>query len=165
MEFLFSEDEINSYSNQVYRKILSSVRPTPFRFLTTRKLSDHFPRQVIAYMGDFLEDDLNEMGFCVEHSLWTAAAMMAFRIFEDSVMVHVSEDLKKSTSQLNLKRAIDQLNKTFTKQFVKQLHSLRKLRNEGMHPEKRFEPNETLEIIGLVIIVVMHVYGIKPESS
>lgn len=85
---------------------------------------------------------------------------MSFRLFEEVVMIHVSEDLKIPTDKLTLGKAIDHLTKIFNKDFVKQLRKIQKLRNIGMHPEHQFTRDETIEITNIVLWMVIYIHSI-----
>jgi hypothetical protein len=111
-------------------------------------------------MTDFILEDINELGFAVQHSLWTAASLMAFRVFEETVVTHVSYDLDISTNNKNFQKIIGYMSKTFKQSFVEQLHALRKKRNTGMHPEQRFSKQEVINIIDEVLWILLYVYSI-----
>jgi len=160
MEPIYSEAEINNFSTQLLQILFQPHNPYyggHFNF------SECFPETIQRHMTDFITDDLKELGHTVQHSLWTAASLMAFRIFEETVMVHVSIDLNISINNIHLGKAIDHMSKTFKKSFVEELHKIRKLRNKGMHPEHQFSRQEVIDLIYDILWIFLFVYSIPPE--
>lgn len=163
MEQIYTEEEINYYTADLIRKIASPQMIYPW---ANRKydLIDFFPSDLEDYMDDFICAEINDIGNCIQNNLWTPATLMAFRVFEDTVKIHVAVDLKINCKKLKLHDAVRHMKNTFKSSFVRELLKLNKKRNKGMHPKVRFDHEEALEVIELVVWIVMFVYSIPPED-
>lgn len=163
MESIYSEAAIDDF---VIRAIhhLMSLRTHRSAYTRRNQFTRMLPSDIRHYMSDLILEDLDEMASCVSHGLWTAAALMAFRILEETVLTHVSEDLGVPIKKLNLQKAITHLKRSFSAEFTKQIDRVRQTRNRGMHATERYGEAETREILELVIWLTVYVYSIPQES-
>jgi len=164
MESFYSEPQISDLSNQLLNKLFQ--QPNGYYSHHSREFdfSAYFPEPVRGNMTDFLLEEIRELGLAVQNSLWTASSLMAFRVFEETVITHVSYDLGISTNNKSFQKIIRYMSKTFKPSFVEQLQELRKKRNTGMHPEERFTKQEVIDIAYEVLWILLFVYSIPVKE-
>ena len=161
MRLLYSEHDIHRYVDYAFK----AIQPRQMTSDRLYPLTEYLPDSIVDRMDNEPRADLDEMGRCVQLStltgeaLWTAAALMAFRVFEDAARTIVAADLKLNASKMHLNEVLERLEEeVFSEAFVDDLHELRWLRNEGMHSERRFGRKAALKIVRLALLVAVYAY-------
>ena len=109
-----------------------------------------------------IKKDINELFRAYGFGLWTATTLMAYRIFENVLKVHIVHDLKEE-SAIDITDAIKKLEKhKYDPNLIKTLYELKDVRNSFMHGNKRASPQNTKESIVKVMSLTMNIYNIKP---
>lgn len=163
---LYTDDQIEFLTQRVLGEIFRSTPGTHFNppFNNTR-LVNQLPADIQQYIHNDVEEDLEEMKNCAQNNLFTAASLMAFRIFEKIVFFHIEYDLKRPKPK-TLFKGIELLKETFSKQFVNDQFQkfIRINRNKGMHSAKSFSKDEAFEIIDLTMWLVIFVCSIGENT-
>ena len=160
----YTEDKLDQYLDRI-RHYLPQMINMPLGWGRQLRLINLFPPRCVEAMDDFIVTEINELEACLRHHLWTASTLLAFRIFEDTVKVHVKYDLKKSTRNLDLKACINTMRKTCNQQYVNQMHELRKIRNRAMHPKDQFDARSAVDVVLQVCDITMFVYAIPASEQ
>lgn len=161
---LYTDEQIEFLTQRVMDKIFSNTSyysPTNLGY----NLVTQLPSDIRQHIHDDVEADIEEMKTCVGNNLYTAASLMAFRIFEKIVFFHIKYDLKVKKPK-TLYNAIELLKKTFSKKFVNEQFQkfIRLNRNKGMHSAKSFTRDEAYEIIDLTVWLVIFVCSIEENT-
>ena len=161
---LYTEAQLDQYLARIRQYIPQMINMT-WGWGRQVRLVNLFPPECVDAMDDFIVTEINELDACLRNHLWTAATLLAFRIFEDTIKVHVKYDLKKSIRNLDLKACINLMRKTCNQQYVNQMHELRKIRNRAMHPKDQFDARSAVDIVLQVCDITMFVYAIPASDQ
>ncbi|MCO4782734.1 MAG: hypothetical protein KC646_10460 [Candidatus Cloacimonetes bacterium] len=123
-----------------------------------------FPKTCVTRMTPFFKDELIELDLCIKNQLWIASSLMAFRVFEEVIDTHLSNDLKIDPKSLKLKDRIHHCSRAFNNAFVDEMHNIRKLRNKSMHADVQLSLKESLYIVLKVCKLVIYVYSFEKSD-
>ncbi len=125
-------------------------------------ISSMFLPKIWDTINESIKKDINELFRAYSHNLWTATSLMAYRIFENVLKVHIEYDLKDEPAK-DITDAINKLEKHEYNSFL--LDTLRKFkdhRNSFMHGNIRASPQEAKKSIIDVMSLAMNIHNIKP---
>lgn len=123
-------------------------------------IEDIYPEKIVDALGDYVYKDLAETLECFRLQLWTATALMSFRLIEGELRVHADVDLGYSGELKNLGQIIDVLwERGYPAASIEFLQRIREDRNLAMHAGKRFSPDWSTEIFKNALHTVMLVYN------
>jgi len=109
-----------------------------------------------------IKKDINELFRAYSFGLWTATSLMAYRIFENVLKVHIVHDLKEEPA-MDLNDAIKRLEKhNYDTNLIKILYELKEKRNSFMHGNTRASTQDAKESIVKVMSLAMNIHNIKP---
>ena len=126
-------------------------------------IADIIPGDVWNAMSDYIRKDIQEMYNVYYNEYWTATSLMAYRILEYSLQIHIEEDLHHDDSN-TLKNAIDYLRyHKYPESIVNQLDECRLMRNKFMHGEKRASSADAKFIVGYTMLILLQIFNMIPE--
>lgn len=125
-------------------------------------ISSLFLPKIWDTLNESIKKDINELFDAYYYKLWTSASLMAYRIFENVLKVHINHDLKEEPA-IDITDAIKKLEKhKYDSDLIKILYELREYRNSFMHGNTRASTQEAKESIVKVISLAMNIHNIKP---
>lgn len=128
-----------------------------------KEISSLFPPSIWDTMSDNIQKDIKELFKVYEYQQWTATTLMASRLLENILQVHVEYDLKEDTIK-NIGEAIEKLNKHYDNtDLLTELDHYRIKRNNFMHGHERASSSEAKETVVFVISKTLQIYNIKLE--
>jgi len=120
------------------------------------------PQQIKDRMGEDIRKDIIELYDCMRKGVWTAACLMAFRLFEESLRIYASDDLRLNKAyQMKLGDLVDTTKHCFDASTTQNLHELRKLRNKITHHFNQPDEEEAIRAIHLSLAVTFAIFSIE----
>lgn len=128
-----------------------------------KEISSLFPQVIWDTMSDNIQKDIKELFKVYQYQQWTATTLMASRLLENILKVHVEFDLKKDTIK-NIGEAIEILKKhKYDNVLLKDLDNYRIKRNNFMHGHERASSSVAKESVVFVISKTLQIYNIELE--
>lgn len=125
-------------------------------------ISSLFLPKIWDTLNESIKKDINELFNSYYYKLWTATSLMAYRIFENVLKVHINHDLKEDPA-IDITDAIKKLEKhKYDTDLIETLYELKEYRNSFMHGNTRASTQEAKESIVKVISLAMNIHNIKP---
>ena len=113
-------------------------------------------------INESIKKDINELFRAYGYRLWTATSLMAYRIFENVLKVHIEHDLKEEPA-IDITEAIKKLEKhKYDPNLIKILYELKEYRNSFMHGNTRASTQEAKDSIIRIMSLAMNIHNIKP---
>nr|MDO8113056.1 DUF4145 domain-containing protein [Candidatus Sigynarchaeota archaeon] len=121
-----------------------------------------YPEAINANIADYIEKDINELLDCLSYELWTACVVMSARILETIVRDYYAAKIGEEVP-INFAQVIKGINSAgiFSAQFIQLLDELRELRNDAMHGERRFSPDESISTCKKVLAIVAFIANFR----
>ncbi len=111
---------------------------------------------------DSIKKDINELFRAYGFGLWTATSLLAYRIFENVLKVHIEDDLEEEPA-IDITDAIKKLEKhKYDPNLIKILYELKEHRNSYMHGNTIDSIQDAKESIVTVMSLTMVIHNIKP---
>jgi hypothetical protein len=127
-----------------------------------KNISEIIPEMLWNSITKNIQKDIQEMFYTYHHELWTATLLMAYRVLEEALRVHVEYDLNENEVK-NIGEAIRILKeKNYNENLISNLQYFREERNNLMHGKKRASPADAKKVIGHITSIVFQIYNIKP---
>ena len=150
----YNEDLLNQHIKQ---KIIG-LRPSE----VPENIQDLVPDKIWNSMIKDIQKDIDELYMVYFCKQWTATSLMACRLLENSLDIHVTYDLNEDEVR-NIGDAIKKLEKKgYSKTLIKELHEYREKRNDFMHGVRRASPAEAKDLVGYVMSLCLHIHNIEP---
>lgn len=128
-----------------------------------KEISSLFPQEIWDTISNNIQKDIDELFKVYQYQQWTATILMASRLLENILKVHVEYDLKESTIK-NIGEAIEKLKKhNYDSDLINELDKYREKRNRFMHGHERASSSEAKESVVFVVSKTIQIYNIKPE--
>ena len=125
-------------------------------------ISSLFLPKIWETINSDIQKDITELYKAYKYSLWTSTILMAYRILENILKVHIKSDLKTDPGN-SITKSIQILEKNkYASNLLKKLSEYKDERNEYMHGNKRAGAGEVKKIVGDIISITMHIHNIKP---
>ncbi|GIT99700.1 hypothetical protein TSL6_02070 [Sulfurovum sp. TSL6] len=125
-------------------------------------ISSLFLPKIWDTINESIKKDINELFRSYGFRLWTATSLMAYRIFENVLKVHIKHDLKGEPA-IDITDAIKKLEKhKYDPNLIKTLYELKEDRNSFMHGNIRASTQKAKESIVKVISLAMNIHNIRP---
>ena len=125
-------------------------------------ISDLFLPDIWDTIHVSIQKDINELFDAYYYKLWTATSVMAYRIFENVLKVHIEHDLKEEPA-IDITDAIKKLeNHKYDTNLIHTLYKLKEYRNSFMHGNTRASTQEAKESIIKVMSLAMNIHNIRP---
>jgi len=125
-------------------------------------ISSLFLDKIWDTMNQNLQKDIKELFEVYFIRQWTATALMAGRIFENVLKIHIEYDLKENTVT-NIGNAIKILEKhNYDSVLINELNNFKEKRNNFMHGIKRAGSEDAKKFVISVVSVTMSIHNIKP---
>lgn len=125
-------------------------------------LDDIYLKEIMTAMSAFLKKELREALKCYSSSLWTATALMCFRIIEREIKRYLKIFHNVTETMSSLGSSINQFKQYSTNEsFLQNLERINELRNRGMHGEDRFAPRMVKDLLRTTLIIVSWTNNIK----
>lgn len=127
------------------------------------EISSIVPEKIWNTMHKEIQKDLEELFNVYYYQQWTATSLMACRILERVLKIHVECDLK-ANAVMNIGDAIKEVKKSkyFDSNSIKELYDYQEQRNSFMHGNKRASGAEAKDLVGYVMKIAMRIHNIKP---
>ena len=124
-------------------------------------ISSLFLPEIWNSINEDIRKDINELFSAYSHSLWTATSLMAYRIFENVLKVHIIYDLKDESVKY-ISDAINILEKhKYDTYLLNTLRNLKDHRNNFMHGKIRASPQEAKKSIMDVMLLTMSIHNLR----
>ncbi len=125
-------------------------------------ISSLFLPKIWDTINESIKKDINELFSAYNYKLWTATSVMAYRIFENVLKVHIVADLKEEPA-IDITDAINKLeNNKYDFDLLKILYELKENRNSFMHGNTRASTQEAKDSIIRIMSLAMNIHNIKP---
>ncbi len=120
------------------------------------------PNEIWETMSDDIKKDVDELYTVYYHEQWTATSLMACRLLENTLAIHIEEDLKEKEPK-NIGGSIKILEqRNYPKSLTDKLDEYREKRNDLMHGIKRASAAEAKELVGYSMSLCVQIHNIKP---
>ena len=130
--------------------------------IDVNNISSLFLPKIWDTINESIKKDINELFRAYYYELWTATSVMAYRIFENVLKVHIAHDLKEEPA-IDITDAIKKLEKNkYDPYLLKILYELKEHRNSFMHGNTRASTQEAKESIVKVMSLAMNIHNIRP---
>ena len=127
-----------------------------------KNISSLFLPKIWDTINESIKKDINELFRAYGLGLWTATSLMAYRIFENILKVHINHNLKEEPA-IDITDAIKKLeNHKYDTNLIKTLYELKEYRNSFMHGNTRASTQEAKESIVKVMSLAMNIHNIEP---
>jgi hypothetical protein len=153
MEYIYDRDELLKFINENY----SDIKPHD---VTERCPSKVFPK-IWEQMSNYYQKEILEMMAVYEAEQWTATILMACRILESTLRLHVEEDLNASDIN-NMHESIKIMEENhYGEAFLNRLTELKDERNSYVHGLKRAGSAEAKEMVNYVLSVFLQIFNMR----
>jgi hypothetical protein len=153
MEYIYDRDELLKFINENY----SDIKP---RDVIERCPSKIFP-EIWEHMSNYYQKEILEMLAVYEAEQWTATMLMACRILESVLRLHVKEDLNASDIN-NMHESIKIMEENhYGEAFLNRLIELKDDRNSYVHGLKRAGSAEAKEMVNYVLSVFLQIFNMR----
>ncbi len=130
-----------------------------------KEISSLFHQEIWDNMSNNIQKDIKELFKVYQYQQWTATTLIASRLLENILQVHVESHLEEDTVK-NIGEAIEKLKKHYDDtDLLKDLDNYRIKRNNYMHGHERAGSSEAKESVVFVISKIMQIYNIKSNKS
>lgn len=154
MALHYKKATLNKHIKFNLKEITPSTVPEHISSLFLPKIWDTIHKSI--------QKDINELFDAYYYKLWTATSLMAYRIFEQVLKVHIHYDLKEEPAK-DITDAIQKLKKhKYDPSLINILDELKENRNNFMHGDTRASTQEAKQSIIKVITLTMNIHNIKP---
>jgi hypothetical protein len=125
-------------------------------------ISSLFLEKIWDTMNKNIKKDIEELFEVYFIHQWTATSLMAGRLLENVLKIHIAHDLKEETVT-NIGNAIKKLEEhNYDPSLLKKLNTYKEQRNNFMHGIKRAGAGEAKNFVVDVISITMSIHNIKP---
>lgn len=125
-------------------------------------ISSLFLQNIWDTMNESIKKDVKELFEVYFIQQWTATTLMAGRLLENVLKIHIEHDLKEE-AVTNIGNAIKKLeNHNYDPNLIKKLNAYKNKRNDFMHGIKRAGAGEAKNFVVDVISITMSIHNIKP---
>lgn len=125
-------------------------------------ISSLFLEKIWDTMNKDIQKDTEELFEVYFIHQWTATSLMAGRLLENVLKIHIEHDLKEE-SVTNIGNAIKKLEEhNYDPSLLKKLNTYKEKRNNFMHGIKRAGAGEAKNLVVDVISITMSIHNIKP---
>ena len=125
-------------------------------------ISSLFLEKIWDTMNKSIQKDVKELFAVYVIHQWTATSLMAGRLLENVLKIHIEHDLKEE-AVTNIGNAIKKLEKhNYDPSLIKKLNAYKEKRNNLMHGIKRAGAGEAKNLVVDVISITMSIHNIKP---
>ncbi|GHU60023.1 hypothetical protein FACS189444_6480 [Spirochaetia bacterium] len=153
MTYIYDRDELLKFINDNY----SDIKP---RDVQKKYPSQIFPK-IWEQMSKYYQKEILEMLAVYEIEQWTATTLMACRILESTLRLHVQEDLNAEDIS-NMNEAIKILEENnYGEAFLNKLTELKEERNSYVHGLKRAGSAEAKEMVNYVLSVFLQIFNMR----
>jgi hypothetical protein len=153
MKYTYDRDELIKFINENY----SDIRPHNVREKSPDKV---FP-EIWGRMAKFYQKEILELLTVYEVEQWTATMLMACRILESTLRLHVEEDLNACEVN-NMQEAITIMeDNNYGEAFIKRLNDYKEERNSYMHGLKRAGSAEAKEMVNYFLSIFLQIFNIQ----
>jgi hypothetical protein len=153
MEYIYDRNELLKFINENY----SDIKP---RDVAERCPSKIFPK-IWEPMSKYYQKEILEMLAVYEAKQWTATMLMACRIFESTLRLHVKEDLNSSDIN-NMHESIKIMEENnYGEAFLNRLTELKDERNLYIHGLKRAGAAEAKEMVNYVLSIFLQIFNMR----
>ena len=154
MEYFYEHDSLIKYIDEKFLDLTPNNIP--------EKISEIIPELILNNMTKNIQKDVQELFDAYCYELWTCTLLMAYRVLEEVLRVHVEYDLNENEVK-NLGEAIKVLQEqNYNESLINNLQNCREERNNFMHGKKRASPADAKRMLGYIMSIVMQIYNIKP---
>jgi len=124
-------------------------------------ISSLFLENIWDTMNKNIQKDVEELFEVYFIHQWTATSLMAGRLLENVLKIHIEHDLKEE-AVTNIGNAIKKLKEhSYDPSLLKKLNTYKEKRNNFMHGIKRAGSGEAKEFVVDVISITMSIHNIK----
>ena len=121
------------------------------------------PKEIYKTMTNASRRDITELYECYRHQLWTACSLMAYRVLEEALRIHISE-VHGEESFEGLGHSLEILiEQGYPKVFIERIDELRRDRNSFMHGKRRASIQNTQWLVGYVVTLTLQIHNIIPD--
>jgi hypothetical protein len=153
MEYIYDRDELLKFINENY----SDIKPSD---VVERCPSKVFPK-IWERMSKYYQNEIFEMLAVYEIEQWTATMLMACRILESTLRLHVEEDLNASDIN-NMHESIKIMEENhYGEAFLNRLTELKDERNSYVHGLKRAGSAEAKEMVNYVLSIFLQIFNMR----
>lgn len=129
---------------------------------TPEDISSIFQEKIWDTMHKSIQKDVEELFKVYSIHQWTATSIMAVRLLEIVLKVHLNHDLKEE----NINSMGDAINKlkdhNYDPSLLKELNIYKEKRNSYVHGNIRASAGEAKELIVVITAITMIIHNIKP---
>ncbi len=126
-------------------------------------ISSLVPEKIWDTMHKSIQKDVQESYNVYRYQQWTATSLMAYRLLENVLRIHVKYDLKEEGTINNIGDAIKILKKQkYDDTLLKELREYQEKRNEFMHGHIRAGAGEVKKLISDIMSITLNIHNIKP---
>jgi len=124
-------------------------------------ISSLFLEKIWNTMNKNIQKDVEELFNVYFYQQWTATSLMAGRLLENVLNIHIKDDLKEEPVN-NIGNAIKKLEEhKYDSSLLKKLNTYKDKRNDFMHGIKRAGAGEAKKFVVDVISITMSIHNIK----
>jgi hypothetical protein len=153
MEYIYDRDKLLKFIDENY----SDIKPHD---VIERCPSKVFP-EIWERMSNYYQKEILEMLAVYEAEQWTATMLMACRILESTLRLHVEEDLNASDIN-NMHESIKIMEENhYGEAFLNRLTELKDERNSYVHGLKRAGSAEAKEMVNYVLSVFLQIFNMR----
>lgn len=125
-------------------------------------ISSLFLEKIWNTMDKSIQNDIVELFEVYYIHQWTATSLMAVRLLENVLKIHIEDHLKEK-AVTNIGNAIKKLEEhNYDPNLIKKLNECKEKRNDFMHGIKRAGAGEAKDLVSDVISITMSIHNIKP---
>lgn len=125
-------------------------------------ISSLVPQKIWETINTSIQKDINELFKVYSYQQWTATSLMASRLLENVLKVHVEYDLNEDSIK-NIGEAIEKLkDHKYNSHLLKKLDEYREKRNSFMHGHERASSLDAKESVIFAMSIAMQIHNIKP---
>jgi ADP-ribosylglycohydrolase len=153
VRYIYDRNELLKFINENY----NNIKPRDVNEKSPDKI---FPK-IWDQMSKFYQKEIMEMLYVYEDEQWTATTLMACRILESALRLHVQENLDVSETR-NIREAIKIMEKNdYGEAFLNRLNELKEERNSYMHGLKRAGSADAKEMINYVLSIFLQIFNMR----
>jgi hypothetical protein len=133
------------------------IRVTQFggRLGSRYRLTKLFPHHIQDRLDGYMQNEFFELEECLKGNLWTAASLMALRIYDLTLYDYCHKSSKGKIAPNTIAKCLEYIADKVSEEYYARLDALRRTRNEVMHAEYQMAPQRTKAVILDVCDVVM----------
>jgi len=144
--------------NKHFESYIEGITPTQI----PEDISELFLEKIWNTMNESVKKDVKELFEVYRIKQWTATALMAGRLLENVLQIHIQYDLQEE-GVASIGKAIEILTEhDYDPILLEQLNLYKEQRNNFMHSIKRAGSGEAKNLVVDVISITMSIHNIKP---